>query len=155
MGNAVGVDVGLVLPMNEWPDSGEKPTWTTISGLAELAETIGFDTVWIADELVWTIPEWPGPRGWWDCLTMAGAVAAATSRVQVGTWVLSALHRNPGIVASASETLDEISGGRFVLGLGAGHLNGGPRSSAIRPTRRSRGSPRPSRSSCRCSAARR
>jgi alkanesulfonate monooxygenase SsuD/methylene tetrahydromethanopterin reductase-like flavin-dependent oxidoreductase (luciferase family) len=52
---------------------------------------------------------------------MTGAVAAATSRVKVGTWILSALHRNPGITAKAVETLDEISGGRFVFGLGAGH----------------------------------
>jgi len=56
---------------------------------------------------------------------MTGAVAASTSTVQVGTWVMSALHHNPGMVASAAETLDEISGGRFVLGLGAGHLGGG------------------------------
>ena len=53
---------------------------------------------------------------------MAGAVAATTTRIKVGTWVLSALHRNPGIIAKTAETLDEISGGRFVFGLGAGHV---------------------------------
>lgn len=52
---------------------------------------------------------------------MTGAVAASTSRVKVGTWILSALHRNPAITAKAVETLDEISGGRFVFGLGSGH----------------------------------
>jgi alkanesulfonate monooxygenase SsuD/methylene tetrahydromethanopterin reductase-like flavin-dependent oxidoreductase (luciferase family) len=52
---------------------------------------------------------------------MAGAVAATTSRIKVGTWVMSALHRNPGIIGKTAETLDEISGGRFVFGLGAGH----------------------------------
>jgi len=52
---------------------------------------------------------------------MTGAVAAATSRVKVGSWILSALHRNPAITAKAVETLDEISGGRFVFGLGSGH----------------------------------
>ncbi len=57
----------------------------------------------------------------WDGVSMAGAVAATTSRVKFGTWVLSALHRNPGIIAKTAETLDEISGGRFVFGLGAGH----------------------------------
>ena len=88
---------------------------------------MGLDTVWTADEIVWRIPDWPGPRGWWECLTMTGAVAASTSSIQVGTWVLSALHRNPGMIASAAETLDEISGGRFVLGLGAGHHGGGAR----------------------------
>jgi alkanesulfonate monooxygenase SsuD/methylene tetrahydromethanopterin reductase-like flavin-dependent oxidoreductase (luciferase family) len=52
---------------------------------------------------------------------MAGAVAAATTTAKVGTWVLSALHRNPAIIAKTAETLDEISEGRFVFGLGAGH----------------------------------
>jgi alkanesulfonate monooxygenase SsuD/methylene tetrahydromethanopterin reductase-like flavin-dependent oxidoreductase (luciferase family) len=52
---------------------------------------------------------------------MAAAVAAVTTRATVGTWVLSALHRNAGIIAKTAETLDEISGGRFLFGLGAGH----------------------------------
>src|SRR4029079_17629616 len=60
-------------------------------------------------------------EGWWECLTTTGAVAAATSRIKVGTWIMSALHHNPAIMAKAVETLDEISGGRFVFGLGAGH----------------------------------
>jgi alkanesulfonate monooxygenase SsuD/methylene tetrahydromethanopterin reductase-like flavin-dependent oxidoreductase (luciferase family) len=59
------------------------------------------------------------PRGWWDRLTMTGAIAASTSTVKVGTWVMSALQHNPGMVVRAAESLDEISGGRFVLGLGA------------------------------------
>jgi alkanesulfonate monooxygenase SsuD/methylene tetrahydromethanopterin reductase-like flavin-dependent oxidoreductase (luciferase family) len=81
---------------------------------------MGFDTVWIPDELLWR-PQDGQTRGWWECVAMTGAVAAATSRMKVGTWVLSALHRNPGLTAKAVETLDEISGGRFVLGLGSGH----------------------------------
>lgn len=52
---------------------------------------------------------------------MAGAVAASTSTITVGTWVLSTLHRNPGLTAKVAETLDEIAGGRFLLGLGSGH----------------------------------
>lgn len=119
------VAFGLVLPMFERPVDGVKPTWAEIGALAERGEGLGFDTVWTADEILWRMPEWPGPRGWWECLTMTGAVAASTSTVQVGTWVMSALHHNPAMVASAAETLDEISGGRFVLGLGAGHLGGG------------------------------
>src|ERR1700694_4769970 len=111
--------------MFERPVDGAKPTWAEIRAIAERADELGFDTVWTADEIVWRIPEWPGPRGWWECLTMTGAVAASTSTIQVGTWVMSALHHNPGMVASAAETLDEISGGRFVLGLGAGNLGGG------------------------------
>ena len=62
------------------------------------------------------------PARWSELREMA--VAAVTSRIKVGTWVLSALHRNAGITAKAVETLDEISGGRFVFGLGSGHAGG-------------------------------
>lgn len=123
MGNHLGV--GLVLPMFEQPVDGSAPRWSEIAAIASAAESMGLDTVWTADEIVWRFPEWPGPRGWWECLTMTGAVAASTSSIRIGTWVLSALHRNPGMIASAATTLDEISGGRFVLGLGAGHGGGG------------------------------
>jgi alkanesulfonate monooxygenase SsuD/methylene tetrahydromethanopterin reductase-like flavin-dependent oxidoreductase (luciferase family) len=113
--------VGVVLPMLEVPPTGEKPTWDAIRAMALRAEEVGFDTVWIPDELLWRPEEWPGPRGFWECVAMTGAVAAVTSRIEVGTWVLSALHRNPGLTAKAVETLDEVSGGRFLLGLGSGH----------------------------------
>jgi alkanesulfonate monooxygenase SsuD/methylene tetrahydromethanopterin reductase-like flavin-dependent oxidoreductase (luciferase family) len=88
--------------------------------LALRAEAMGFDTVWIPDELLWRAAD-GSLRGWWESVAMTGAVAAATSRIKVGTWILSALHRNPAITAKTVETLDEISGGRFVFGLGSGH----------------------------------
>ena len=114
------LEIGLVLPMEEsWVD-GATARWVEIRELAIRAEEIGFDTVWIPDELLWRPPDGP-VHGWWECVAMTGAVAAATSRVKVGTWIMSALHRNPGITAKAAETLDEISGGRFVFGLGSGH----------------------------------
>ena len=114
------LEIGLVLPMGDSFVDGETVRWTTIRDLAIRAEEVGFDTVWTADELLWR-SEGRQPQGWWECVAMTGAVAAATSRIKVGTWILSALHRNPGITAKAVETLDEISGGRFVFGLGAGH----------------------------------
>ncbi len=114
------LEIGLVLPMEEsWTD-GATARWTEIRELAIRGEEIGFDTVWIPDELLWR-PAEGDVRGWWECVAMSGAVAAATSRVKVGTWIMSALHRNPGLTAKAVETLDEISGGRFVFGLGSGH----------------------------------
>jgi len=116
-----GLEFGLVLPMLEEPGSGEKPSWGRIKSMAQSAEALGFDTVWVADELLWRVPDWDGPRGWWECVSMAGAVAASTSTVGVGTWVLSALHRNPGLTVKVAETLDEISDGRFLFGFGAGH----------------------------------
>jgi alkanesulfonate monooxygenase SsuD/methylene tetrahydromethanopterin reductase-like flavin-dependent oxidoreductase (luciferase family) len=113
--------VGLVLPMLEAVPTGDKVPWSSIREQALLAEEIGFDTVLIADELLWRPAAWPGPRGFWECVSMTAAVAAATSRIEIGTWVLSTLHRNAGLTAKVVETIDEISGGRFLLGLGAGH----------------------------------
>ena len=113
-------EIGLVLPMGDSFVDGATVRWVEIRDLAVRAEEIGFDVVWTADELLWRSSD-KAPQGWWDGVAMTGAVAAATSRVKVGTWILSALHRNPGITAKAVETLDEISGGRFVFGLGSGH----------------------------------
>lgn len=114
------IELGLVLPSEEaWTD-GSTSRWTEIRELALRAEAMGFDTVWIPDELLWRQAD-GSIHGWWECVALTGAVAAATSRVKVGTWILSALHRNPAITAKAVETLDEISGGRFVFGLGSGH----------------------------------
>jgi alkanesulfonate monooxygenase SsuD/methylene tetrahydromethanopterin reductase-like flavin-dependent oxidoreductase (luciferase family) len=114
------IEIGLVLPMGDSFVDGSTARWVEIRDLAVRAEELGFDTVWTADELLWR-PEDGKAQGWWEGVAMTGAIAAATSRVMVGTWVLSALHRNPGITAKAVETIDEISGGRFVLGLGSGH----------------------------------
>ena len=116
-------EIGLVLPMGDSFVDGSTIRWVEIRDLAVRAEELGFGTVWTADELLWR-PAGGRPQGWWEGVAMTGAVAAATTRVKVGTWILSALHRNPGITAKAVETLDEISGGRFVLGLGSGHAGG-------------------------------
>jgi len=115
------LELGLALPVVEEIESGEKPSWATIRAMARRAEAIGFDAVMIWDELLWKPPHWPGPRGFWECVSVAGAVAASTSTIGVGTCVLSAVHRNPGLTVKVAETLDEISGGRFLFGFGAGH----------------------------------
>lgn len=120
----MGPSLGLVLPMLEPPPDGKAPSWADMLSVARRAEECGADTVWLADEILWRVPEWPGPSGWWDCLTLAGAVAASTDTIRVGTWVMSAAQHQPGMVVRAAEALDEISGGRFVLGLGSGHAGG-------------------------------
>ena len=114
------IELGIVLPLEEaWTD-GSTPRWVEIREMALRAEAMGFDTVWIPDELLWRLSD-GSIHGWWESVAISGAVAAVTSRVKVGTWILSALHRNPGLTAKVVETLDEISNGRFVFGLGAGH----------------------------------
>jgi alkanesulfonate monooxygenase SsuD/methylene tetrahydromethanopterin reductase-like flavin-dependent oxidoreductase (luciferase family) len=111
----------MVLETGQDPLLGRTPRWTDIQRQAGAAEEAGFDTVWIADELQWESEEWKEPLGFWECAATAGAVAASTKTISVGTWVLSALHRNPGLTARIAETLHEISGGRFLFGLGSGH----------------------------------
>lgn len=113
-------EIGVVLPIHQSGADRVTPRWSAIRELALRAEAIGFDTVWTPDELLWKPKDRP-MIGVWEGFAMAGAVAATTSTVKVGTWVISALHRNAGIIAKGAETLDEISGGRFVFGLGAGH----------------------------------
>jgi alkanesulfonate monooxygenase SsuD/methylene tetrahydromethanopterin reductase-like flavin-dependent oxidoreductase (luciferase family) len=115
------LEIGLCLSTLEDIPTGKPRPWQAIRSEALLAEELGFDTVWIPDELYWQPDDWPGPRGWWECVAMSAAVAASTSRIGVGTWVLSNLHRNPALSAKIAETLDEISGGRFLFGLGSGH----------------------------------
>lgn len=118
-------EIGVVL--GSWRSTTDASTvrWAEIRDLAVRAETIGFDTVWSPDELIGRFVK-GGPRyGFWDGIAIPAALAAATSRIKIGTWVISSLHRNPGITAKAAETIDEISGGRFIFGLGAGHAGSG------------------------------
>ena len=112
--------IGVVLPLAQFGPERTTPRWTDVRDVAMQLEEAGVDTLWTPDELLWRSESGP-PMGVWEAISMAGAVAAITSRTRVGTWVMSALHRNPGIIAKAAETLDEISCGRFVFGLGAGH----------------------------------
>ncbi len=113
-------EIGVVLNTGQWGPERTTAPWSELREMALRAEALGFDTVWTPDELLW-LPKDKPPIGFWEGVAMAGAVAAVTSRIKVGTWVMSALHRNAGITAKAVETLDEISGGRFVFGLGSGH----------------------------------
>lgn len=113
-------EIGVVLPLMQYGPERMTARWPDIRALAIRAEEIGFDTIWTPDELLWVYPDRPA-QGVWDGVSMAGAIAAVTSTATIGTWVMSALHRNPGIIAKTAETLDEISGGRFLFGLGAGH----------------------------------
>jgi alkanesulfonate monooxygenase SsuD/methylene tetrahydromethanopterin reductase-like flavin-dependent oxidoreductase (luciferase family) len=113
-------EIGVCLPVYQYGPERSTPRWSEIQRAALNAEQMGLDTLWVPDELLWRA-DTASPVGFWDGVSIAAAAAAVTSRIKVGSWVFSALHRNPGIIAKSAETLDEISGGRFVLGLGAGH----------------------------------
>ena len=83
--------------------------------MAETAERIGYDSVWIGDSIT------SKPR--LEPMTAMAAVAARTNRVKIGTAVLLNALRHPVHLAHAAATIDNISGGRTILGLGAGRSN--------------------------------
>lgn len=111
--------IGLVLPIGERGDPPKAVRYSEIRELALLAEQGGLDAVWAADHIFHEPPTGPR-RGIWENWTVMSALAEATERVDFGPLVLCTPFRNPGMLAWQANTLDEVSGGRLVLGLGAG-----------------------------------
>lgn len=101
--------VGYLLPTRERVMEG-LPETASLLTLAELAESLGFDSVWVGDSLL------ARPRH--DPLTLLAAVAARTRKVELGTAVLLPALRNPVVLAHQVATLDRISAGRLILGVG-------------------------------------
>jgi probable F420-dependent oxidoreductase len=116
----MGMKIGVMLPLGagDGPDGG-MPGWNDVRAVAEAAEQGGLDSVWIADHFLYRDPEGQiyGMHESWTLLT---AVAAVTSRLELGNMVLCASFRDPGLTAKMAATLDEVSGGRLILGVGAG-----------------------------------
>lgn len=86
--------------------------------MALAAEEGGASSIWVADHFFYDSDE--GPRGLWEAMSILAGLAEATKRVEVGPLVMCVPFRNPGLVAWIANTIDEISGGRFVVGLGSG-----------------------------------
>jgi F420-dependent oxidoreductase-like protein len=90
-----------------------------VAGLATTAEEAGFDSVWVMDHF-YQLPPLGGPdQPMLEAYTLLGALAARTQRVQLGTLVTGVTYRNPALLAKIVTTLDVISGGRAILGIGA------------------------------------
>lgn len=99
---------------------GEAPSWRHIRDQVLAAEAVGFDLAVMEDALLYPADGSPA-TGYWESISMAGALAAATSRIEIGHSVINAPYRSAGLTAKIAETLDEISGGRFFLGIGLGN----------------------------------
>jgi len=119
---SAAVKIGLILPQgffNEFEGWPADRAWHRILAIAQLAERLGFESLWTGEHV---LARWGGTSPAFDCWTLGAALAAAVPRVGIGFIVLNSTFRNPVVTAKAAATLDAISGGRLILGLGAGFV---------------------------------
>jgi probable F420-dependent oxidoreductase len=106
--------VGVQLPEVE-----REVRWPEILDMARAIEDLGYDSIWLGEHLLYRWPD-RAPRGPWEAWATLAGLAAVTSRVTIGPLVACTAFHNPAILAKRADTIDEISGGRFVFGVGAG-----------------------------------
>jgi len=111
--------IGIMLPESEREMAGDTAGWADLLAMTLKTEELGFDSVWFADHLLMKVPGHE-PQGAWEAWTMLSAFAARTERIELAPFVTSTGYRNPALIAKMAETLDEISGGRLILGIGSG-----------------------------------
>ena len=100
-------------------DDGTFHSYREVRDIALGVEQAGLDSIWIFDHLLYRWPEQP-PHGVWEAWTFLTALAEATSRIELGTIVLCTAFRNPALLAKMTDALQEVSDGRYTLGVGAG-----------------------------------
>ncbi len=112
--------IGLINHLHGRPDGdAPAPTWASISERATTAEAAGFDMFVFEDALIYRGSE--TTDGVWESVSIAAAIAATTSRMEIGQSVINSPYRSPAMTAKIADTIDEIAGGRYVLGIGAGN----------------------------------
>lgn len=110
--------VGLLLPMHDGDLPGAT-AWPVIRDAARHAEAAGIDSLWVYDHLLFRMPDEP-EDGIHEAFTILAAVAAVTERALLGSLVFATSFRHPAVFAKMAATLDEVAGGRLILGLGCG-----------------------------------
>jgi probable F420-dependent oxidoreductase len=112
------VKFGVDLPAAE-EVRGVPSSWSDVRAFALAAEAAGFDSVWMFDHF-FNRRDDGSVQGMYESWTILSAVASITDRILLGTMVMCASFRNPGLLAKMAATLDDVSGGRLILGIGAG-----------------------------------
>jgi len=108
------MNIGVQLPEVE-----REVRWPELAAMARAAEETGFDSLWVGDHLLYR-GDGRAERGPWDCWTTLAALAGVTERVELGPLVACTAFRPPGILARTAAAVDEMSGGRLRVALGAG-----------------------------------
>src|SRR5215470_3665409 len=112
------LQLSLYLPT--WHDANNRMTpWAELRSVAQLAEEAEWDTIWVPDHFAPRLPD-GSIQHFWECWTVLGALAEATSHITLGPLITPTAFRHPALLARMAATMDEISGGRLLLGLGAG-----------------------------------
>lgn len=111
-GRPLGVGIQL-------PEVEREVRWPELRAIARTAEQAGFDSIWLGDHLLYRYPSGE-TRGPWEAWTVLAGLAEATERVALGPLVAATAFHAPFMLAKQAAAVDEISGGRLVLGLGAG-----------------------------------
>jgi probable F420-dependent oxidoreductase len=106
--------VGVQLPEVE-----REVRWPELLDMTRAIEDLGYDSVWLGEHLLYRWTDRP-PRGPWEAWALLAAIAASTGRIEFGPLVACTSFHNPALLAKGASTIDEISGGRLILGLGAG-----------------------------------
>lgn len=110
--------IGIVLPIAEEDGDPDMPSYALIREMAVAAEAAGFDSIWVYDHLLFRFDG--RTTGIHECWTILSAIAEATKRAELGTLVMCTGFRNAGLLAKMAATLDHVSGGRLILGVGSG-----------------------------------
>jgi F420-dependent oxidoreductase-like protein len=113
------VFLGLQLPSFTFPDVPDDRLFERIADIARAAEDSGFDSFWVMDHYHQIGNVGPATAPMFEAYTLLGGVAARTGRIQLGAMVTGVTYRNPAFLAKVVTTLDVISSGRAILGIGA------------------------------------